>query len=114
MEEWVVDFRWPFGPREVREWDQLLAKLDPVRLNDQKDKAVWKLESKGQYTTRLMYRFLTFRGVNDRRAAKLWKNKLPMKIRVFLRQTFHNRLPTGLALKSKMYQLPTLWGAGKH
>ena len=39
----------------------LLDKLDPIYLNGQRDKVVWRLESKGQYTTKSMYRFLISR-----------------------------------------------------
>jgi hypothetical protein len=35
-----------------------------------------------------MYRFITFRGVIDKQARKIWKNKMPMKLRVFVWQSF--------------------------
>ncbi|RLN39911.1 hypothetical protein C2845_PM01G23220 [Panicum miliaceum] len=51
-----------------------------------------------------MYRFISFGGVLDRRARKLWESKLPMKLRVFVWQATHNRLPTGVVLKSMKWK----------
>jgi hypothetical protein len=59
-EEWDIDFRRTFGAEEVAEWEQLLLKLGGVQLNDLPDKTIWRLEKKGIYTTKSMYRFLTF------------------------------------------------------
>ena len=40
----------------------------------------------------------------DRRCKKLWKNKLPLKLKVFVWQALHNRLPTGVDLKRKKWR----------
>lgn len=73
-EEWGMDFRTTFGPTELAEWEELLDQLSNTQLNNADDKAVWKLEGKGGYTTKSMYKFLLFGGVIDRRAEKVWKN----------------------------------------
>jgi hypothetical protein len=51
--------------------------------------------------TKSMYRLLSFEGVVSKRLQKLWKNKMPMKLKVFLWLAFQNRLETGEAFKRK-------------
>ena len=51
-----------------------------------------------------MYRFITFGGVIDRQAKKVWKNKMPLKLRVFVWQALHNRLQTGVVLKKMKWK----------
>ncbi|KAM0867589.1 hypothetical protein ACQ4PT_041888 [Festuca glaucescens] len=41
-----------------------------------------------------MYRWLAFEGVSDPQLKKIWRLKIPMKIRVFLWQVIQDRLPT--------------------
>ena len=65
---------------------------------------IWKLEKKGHYSTKSMYRFITFGGVIDRQTKKVWKNKMPLKLRVFVWQALHNRLQTGVASKKKKWK----------
>jgi len=102
--EWVIDFRRTFGPAEVEEWDQLLSQLEGVHLSESPDKAIWRLEAKGVYSSRSMYRFISFGGVLDKRVGKLWRSKLPMKLKVFVWQAMHNRLPTGVVLKGRNWK----------
>jgi hypothetical protein len=44
---------------------------------------------------------LAFRGVSCKRAAKLWKCKIPLKNKNFPLAAFQDRLPTGEVLKKK-------------
>lgn len=48
-----------------------------------------------------MYRSLMFRRVSIRMMTKLWKNKTPMKIRVFMWLVFQDKLQIGVNLKRK-------------
>jgi hypothetical protein len=48
-----------------------------------------------------MYRYLTFIGVTNARIKKLWQNKMPLKIKVFMWLALQDRLQTGMALKAK-------------
>ena len=52
-------------------------------------------------TTKSMYRWFLHRGVVNKRLQGVWKSKLPMKLKVFLWQIFHNKLQTGVKLKKK-------------
>lgn len=54
------------------EWERLMDMLDIFRLTEGEDKFIWVL---GSYTTRSMYRRLTFREISNSRLMKLWKNE---------------------------------------
>ena len=69
-----------------------------------KDEISWALEKKGTYTTSSMYRFLSHRGVVNTRSKRLWKSKLPMKLKVFAWLVFHNRIQTGVELKKRHWK----------
>ena len=51
-----------------------------------------------------MYRLLSFNGFKNGRLKKLWKNKMPLKLKVFLWLAFQDRLQTGSALKRKHWK----------
>jgi hypothetical protein len=97
--EWVIDFKRPLLQAEVVCWEALLDQLKAVRLNDRQDKAVWKLEKTGNYSTKSMYRCLSHRGIVNQRIRRVWKSKLPMKLKVFMWLACQNRIQSGEALK---------------
>ena len=81
-----------------------MDKLSSVVLQPGKDKPIWALEKSGKYTTKSMYRFFTFRGELDKRMSKLWKSKLPLKLKIFMWLTLQGRIQTGVALKRKKWK----------
>ena len=62
----------------------MLEMLHHFNLQQGEDIPIWVLDKSGNYTTRSMYRFLTFGGVVNSRMKKIWSARLPMKIKVFL------------------------------
>lgn len=70
-----------------------------VRLDEQQDKVCWELEKNKIYSTKSLYRFLTFRGAKIARMSKIWKTKIPLKIKIFLWQMEYDKLQTGVCLK---------------
>jgi hypothetical protein len=46
-----------------------------------------------------MYRILSYRGVTNTHMQKMWKTKLPLNLKVFMWQMYHDRLQTGVVLK---------------
>jgi len=98
---WNLKFRRSFGVEELREWESLMLKLDPVHLNGVRDSVGWKWEKSGSYTTKSMYRHLSSIVITSKYLKKLWKNKMPMKLKVFLWLGLQNKLQTGEALKKK-------------
>ena len=85
-------------------WKDLMSQLEGVRLNSEKDKVTWVLEKSGRFTTKSMYRWFLHRGVLNKRLCRIWKCRLPMKIKVFLWQISNNRLPTGAELKKRNWR----------
>jgi hypothetical protein len=60
------------GESDMLEWERWMDMLDNFRLTEGEDKFIWVL---GSYTTRSMYRRLTFREISNSRLMKLWKNE---------------------------------------
>lgn len=54
-----------------------MEKLESVTLNDLNDRVIWKLEASDIFSTRSMYRFITFGGVKDVRMMEIWSAKIP-------------------------------------
>ena len=102
--EWRLDLCRSFGPEEVRQWETLLHYLDEENLTDSNDGVLWALEKKGGYTSQSMYKFLSFRGVINKRMQRIWECRLPMKIKVFMWLTLQDRLPTGVVLKRRNWK----------
>ena len=75
--------------------------LEEVHLNNSHDVVKWALEKSGTFTTKSMYRWLSHRGVINKRLQHIWQSRLPMKLKVFLWHISHNRLQTGVVLKKK-------------
>jgi len=82
----------------MKEWERLMAILDKMTISEGEDSFVWLLEKSGHYTTRSMYRRLSFRRVVNRRMVKLWKSKIPMKLKVFMWMVINGKLQTGVNL----------------
>jgi len=81
-----------------------MGKLQEVSLQRGKDIPIWVLENSGQYTSRSMYRFLSYRGVVNKRMEKLWHTKLPLKLKIFMWLAIQGRIQTGAALKQKKWK----------
>jgi hypothetical protein len=90
-----------FGDEDMKEWERLMDSLEDFWLSEEADKFVWLLDKSGNYTTRSMYRRLTFRGADNKRMQKPWKSILPNKIEVFVWLVTQDRLQTGVNLKKK-------------
>ena len=76
-----------------------MQELAIVQIGGGEDKIKWKLEKSGMYSTKSMYRLLSFEGVINKRLQNLWNNRMPTKLKVFMWLLFQNRLQSGEALK---------------
>lgn len=101
---WRTNCRRPLGSDDMHEWERLMDIFGNVYLSEREDTFTWILEKSGQYSTKSMYRRLSFRGMVNRRMVKLWRNKIPMKIRVFMWLVMQGRLQTGSNLQKKMWR----------
>lgn len=58
--KWVMDFRRALSVQEFESWKDLTNSLqDHCPVRDIHDSVCWALESKGNYTTKSLYRFMT-------------------------------------------------------
>jgi hypothetical protein len=80
---WVLQFRANL-PSIVREqWYKLASKLNNIELNDEVDIPVWKWSKNGRFSVKSVYMYLT-KDENGPRFSKIWKAKLPEKIKIFM------------------------------
>lgn len=59
-----LTFRRSFGPNEVQEWQELREIIENIETGQGHDTLIWGLNNKS-FSTKFLYRMLTFRGVID-------------------------------------------------
>lgn len=62
--EWWPGFRRNFGVTEVQEWESFLEMVQGIQLNDEMDKTVWALDKTKIFTTKSLYRFMSWQGAS--------------------------------------------------
>lgn len=97
----TINVRRNFGPDERAEWNLLLDMTRGVCLNNERDKVVWALDKTKMFTTRSLYKFMSFQGASNPSLCKIWKVKIPSKIKIFLWQMRLDRLPGGVCLRNR-------------
>jgi len=65
-----------FGDEDMNEWERFMDSLEEFWLNEEADKFVWLLDKSGNYTTRSMYRRMTFRGAVNQRMQKIVEEQI--------------------------------------
>lgn len=85
-------------------WSDLKTGLSGVELSRDKDKVIWCLERSGRFSVKSLYRFWSFGGVISSRNQKLWKSRIPLKVKVFVWLLYQDRLPTAVNLKTKNWK----------
>jgi hypothetical protein len=66
----------------------------------ERDTILWGLSPRKKSTTSSLYKFLTSGGVSCRMAKKIWKCKIPLKIKVFVWKVLQDRVQTAQQLKN--------------
>jgi hypothetical protein len=62
-EELRLSFRRCFDDKLLLQWEELKAIVQHLRLTDEPDQMVWKLNSTGVYFSQSLYAVINFRGV---------------------------------------------------
>ena len=101
-----LKFRRSLTHQEMREWELMMDALEAVQLNEGRDEILWLLESKKRYTTKSLYRMMTFGGVRDPMMIEIWKCKVPLKIQIFLWMVFHDRIQSAFQLRKRKWGGP--------
>ncbi|WVZ62207.1 hypothetical protein U9M48_011977 [Paspalum notatum var. saurae] len=79
----TISFRRALVGDKLIKWNELVARIAYVQLDGHHGKAIWSLTKHGQFTVMSLYLFL----VNQNALPlikKLWKLKLPLKIKIFV------------------------------
>jgi hypothetical protein len=85
-DNWQIQFRRVLCPVAQAEWTELQSFLIGVHLTSEPDAVRWGLTTSGKFTTSSLY--MTSGGVDSRIVDRIWKCKLPLKIKIFLWQVF--------------------------
>ena len=87
----------PFGPAENADWQELLdcIALHEPDLSTDDDRARWRLEPSGQFSTKSLYLAIA-PSLGHEALSSIWEIRLPLKIRIFLWQWIRGRLPSGV------------------
>jgi hypothetical protein len=73
-------------PEAQVEWTELQYLLLGVHLTTELDVIRWGLTTSGKFTTNSLYNFMTSSGVDSKTTERIWKCRLPLKIKIFLWQ----------------------------
>jgi hypothetical protein len=92
--EWAVNFRRELDAEHLVLWGRLNEKLQGVSLSDVEDSVQRALENDGMFSTKSLYRHLSFGGVRSRWIEEVWGLKIPLKIKIFMWQIYNDRLQT--------------------
>jgi len=77
-----ISFRRNLGGRNIRDWHRIVASLQDVNLQGERDVFVWALHSSGTFSVKSMYAALINNRV--RVSQDLWQIKIPSRIKIFL------------------------------
>jgi hypothetical protein len=78
-----ISFRRALVDNKLREWLNLVARISHVQLVEGSDYFKWSLTKSGLYTVRSLYRHLIDTHPPFRHG-RIWKMKIPLKIKIFL------------------------------
>jgi len=96
-----VEFRRLLNQQEFSEWEWMVERLALVSLCDGRDEMCWAFEKSGIYSTRSLYKALTFGGVEIGFLKDIWKARIPLKIQIFLWMVYHDRIQAAVQLKKR-------------
>ncbi|XP_020172316.1 uncharacterized protein [Aegilops tauschii subsp. strangulata] len=89
--------RRPFEPADTADWHDLLncIALHEPDLDMGDDRTKWHLELSGLFSTKSLYQAIA-PSPGPEALTTIWGIRLPLKIRIFLWQWIHDRLPSGM------------------
>ena len=77
-----ISFRRNLAGRNLRDWHRIVASLQDVNLQEERDVFIWTLHSSGSFSVKSLYAALINNGV--RVSQDLWQIKIPTRIKIFL------------------------------
>ena len=102
--QWHLRFRRSLDEFLMREWERLLAMLDDFHLSSERDEVFRDLENSGKFTTRSLYRHLSFNLEELRmQVCVIWGCRASLKVQIFLWMAYHDRIQCGVQLKKRKW-----------
>lgn len=95
---WNIQFTRSFGREEIIQWEDLKNLLFNVEFRERSDSFHWCLHSSGLFSVKTLYIHVSFGGVTSWKLQRLWRIKIPLKIKIFLWQVFQDRVQTAKQL----------------
>jgi hypothetical protein len=88
-----MSFRRRLHGEFAMQWEDILRKFLSLRLGEEYDVVSWRPTKNKTFSTKSVYGYLEkdIFGPNNN---LIWKAKLPLKIQIFMWQTFRNAIPT--------------------
>ena len=68
----------------------------------------WVLEKSGKYSIRSLYKALTFGGIENKFLRDIWKSRIPLKIQIFIKMVYHDRIQAEVQPKKGSGQVLTI------
>jgi hypothetical protein len=101
--QWLVQFRRQFDDSLANEWKSFLELLSDTELTTGRDQAFWLLDSSKKYSSRSLYKIMTFGGVIDQQMMLIWKCNIPLKVKIFVWMVAHGQIQCPVQLKKKKW-----------
>jgi len=93
MKQSSINFaRWLVDNKRL-DWNNILSRVERITLTNEEDVVIWKFDKKGCFSVKSVYKFLTTNDA-DIYYKKIWKGKIPAKIKIFLWLVANNALLT--------------------
>jgi zinc-binding in reverse transcriptase len=89
----------------MRVEEQLLSILQSLSISTDPDSALWQREPSGLYTVKSMYNFLNSCGISYSFTKSVWSLKIPLKNKLFLWLTLHNKILTKITCLRRVGKL---------
>ena len=105
--EEIIDVSSLSSREEVSQLEYLKQIVNEVVLQDKEDRIIW-VANNNCLTSAAVYQRLTEFSHNNRSWSQIWCMKIPPRIKVFLWQAEHNRLPTYDLLKRRSVRFENL------
>ena len=81
--DWEVHFRRPFQDWELEEVNRFLVHISAVKVQEEEDSLVWKIERKGKFSVKSYYRSLKVENNPLFPAKEVWGSCAPLRTRFF-------------------------------
>ena len=103
---WNFSFRRRLQRTDHDQWKALMSEFEKVNITEEEDIMIWKLEKKGKFSSKSLYRYMIDGGLIDTKMKGVWKARIPQKIKIFLWMAWKDKLQTAEQLVKRNWKGP--------